>query len=199
MDEVKDPEHVRHLRAVGEAEVVGRKPNVRSNPIKAAQKRRTALELRAAGLSYEQIAEQMTSMGMKMSERGVQSLITRTLDKMVQVDQKNADQVRQLELARLDQLMAILWPKVRSGDIKAIKEYRGCIDQRARLIGTYAAVKHEFHGKIEGLVGESEREEIEREHEAFLASGGDVVDAEVVGEDEPLGLPAPPANVEAPA
>lgn len=193
MDDLEHPEHVRHLRAVGETELVERKESIKGNPVKSAQKRRYALELRAAGLTYEQIAEQLTSMGMRTTEKAVQGIIDRALDKYVQIDQKNADRVRQLELSRLDQVMAILWPKVRGGDIKAIKEYRGCIDQRARLIGTYAAVKHEFHGKIEGLVGEDEREEIEREHEAFLASGGEVVDAEVVGEDEPLGLPSPPA------
>lgn len=195
MKDHEHPEHQRHLRAVSETELEGRKANIKGQPVKRAQKKRYALEFRAAGLTYEQCAEQMTNLGIKITAYGVRSIIERALDEMVQIDQKNVDQVRQLELSRLDQVMAILWPKVRSGDLKAIKEYRGCIDQRARLIGSYAAVKHEFHGKIEGLVGESEREEIEREHEAFLASGGDVVDAEVVGEDEPLGLPSPPAGV----
>lgn len=180
-----------------EGEQTSKAEMTRGQPVQRAVKRRVALELRAAGLTYEQVAEQMKQMGYRTSTNGVRKVIEGALSSMAEHDQQNVQQIRQMDLHRLDQLMAVLWPKVKVGDVKAIREYRQIIDQRARLLGTYAPTKHEIHGKIEGVLSEEDREEIKRLEEAFLASGAQrddepVFDAEVVGETAAL-PPPPPA------
>jgi hypothetical protein len=190
-----DEKDISHLTLVtSEGEQVGKAEKTRGQPVQRHIKRRVALELRAAGLTYEQVAEQMKVMGHRTSAKGVRQIIERALEDMAQHDQQNVQLIRQMDVQRLDQLMAVLWPKVKAGDIKAIREYRQIVDQRSRLLGTYAAKQVEIRGKIEGVLSDEDREEIKRLEQAFLASGagGDddvVVDAEAV---EVNALPAPP-------
>jgi hypothetical protein len=81
-----------------------------------------------------------------------------------------AEQVRQLDLTRIDQAIQVLWPLVRAGNLKAMKEYRAFIDQRARLLGTYAAQKTEVEATVNHRIDPADREEIARLEEAFVTA-----------------------------
>lgn len=140
----------------------------RAGQVKRARRRRMVLDLRAAGLTHEAVAEQMTAMGEKITRVGVTRMLGRLLAEMAELDQADLREVRQLEIYRIDQALQVLWPKVKDGNLKAMREYRAFIDQRARLMGTYAAQKHEVQGNINHVLDVSDREEIKRLEEAFL-------------------------------
>lgn len=170
----------------------------RSGPVQRAERRRMILDLRAAGLTEEAIAGEMTKRGHRISQQGVHKILTNAMQNMAKHDQDDIRQIRQMDLYRLDQMLMVLWPDARAGNIKAIREIRQLLDQRARLLGTYAATKHEIRGQIEGVLSEEEREEIRRLEEAFkAASAPEIVDAEVV-DDLPPGLEAGEVPTERP-
>jgi hypothetical protein len=47
------------------------------------------------------------------------------------------DQLRELELARLNALQASLWPKAEKGELRAVNACVRIIDKRCRLLGLY--------------------------------------------------------------
>ena len=47
------------------------------------------------------------------------------------------DQLREMELARLDALQASLWAKAEKGDLRAVNACVRIIDKRCRLLGLY--------------------------------------------------------------
>ncbi len=159
------------------------RPTQRTAPrnLMAQRRKRIILDLRSAGLTYEQVAEQSTQMGYKVTANKARVIVEKALHEMARDDQKNVEQIRQLDLRRIDEAIKILWPKVREGNLKAMREYRAFIDQRSRLLGTYAAQKHEVHGQIDHVIDAGDHAEIARLEEAFLtAAEGDIPDAEVV-------------------
>ena len=99
-----------------------------------AEKRRRALELRKAGASYEQIAE---SLGYR-SKSGAHDAVTGALRDMLR---EPAEQVRTLELSRLDDILMSIWTRVRAGEVAAIDRALRLAERRARLLGLDAPVK----------------------------------------------------------
>lgn len=160
--------------------------------ITAQERRRIVLDLKAAGLSNREIREQMVRMGYTISERTVRNTVTDSLRLLIEEDHQKIEEMRALDLHRIDQAIKVLWPKVREGNLKAMREYRAFIDQRARLLGTNAAQKHEIKGEINHVISVEDKEEIRRLEEAFLTGAKSEVihDAEVV-EEEPVLLPSP--------
>ena len=67
--------------------------------LEAIEKQRKALELRKAGVGYVAIAKQLGYAGPSSSFKAVNSALKRTL-------QEPADEVRRLELERLDALLS---------------------------------------------------------------------------------------------
>lgn len=170
-------------------ESIGEK--ARSGPVKAARRRRMVLDLRAAGLTHADISEQMTRAGEPITPHGVASTLRRALNKMAEETSEAAETAREMELHRINLALQVLVPKVRDGNLKAMREYRAFIDQRAKLLGLYAPTKHEHSGQVNHTLSTDEREEVLRLEEAFVTSTaeddgsftlgpGDLPDAEVV-------------------
>jgi hypothetical protein len=159
------PEQIEHrkLRAV----------ETRANTVKRPMRNRAIVELRTAGLTYAEIAQQITNLGQygKCSEMTVMKVLQKELEKLADQNRDDVDKLRAIDLHRIDQALRVLWPKVREGNLKAMREWRAFIDQRARLLGTYAAQKHEVKGQIDHVLDSSAKEEIARLEEAFLAAG----------------------------
>jgi hypothetical protein len=135
-----------------------------------AERRRICLELRAAGLTEEAIAKEMTSRGHTMTRTRVHRTLVSALERLARDESYAAEQVRQLDLTRIDQAIQVLWPLVRAGNLKAMREYRAFIDQRARLLGTYAAQKTEVEATVNHRIDPADREEIARLEEAFVTA-----------------------------
>ena len=102
----------------------------RVNPAKItqAERRRQALELRKAGATYEQIAAEL---GIK-SKRAAWGIVQTAL---AEITHEPAQQVLDLELARLDAMLVGLWSTARKGNHGSVDRVLRIMDRRARYLG----------------------------------------------------------------
>jgi hypothetical protein len=91
-----------------------------------AARRREALRLRLGGASLVQIGERLG-----ISESRACRVVN---DALRQTVQEPADQIRQLEAARLDQLQVAMWPKAMQGSGWAVDRCLGIMKRRAELL-----------------------------------------------------------------
>jgi hypothetical protein len=93
-----------------------------------AEKQRKALELRKAGASYDQIADQLKlgnrSVAFKLVKAGIKAIV-----------KEPAESVLHLELARLDAMLLGCWTKAKLGDPQAIDRVLRIQDRRAAYLG----------------------------------------------------------------
>lgn len=140
----------------------------RSGIIERAKRRNRVLELRAAGLTESQIAEQLG-----MSQPNVSRSINRALKRWAEQDAANVEQVRQMKLFELDQLKRAIWASAIKGDLAAVREAAKIIGMQARIAGAESPVRVERHTTVEVGIDAAE---IERMESAWLDAGGDVID-----------------------
>jgi hypothetical protein len=85
--------------------------------ISAAERRRKALSLRLAGATFEQIARAPTSADnpapLYSSRKRAHEAVNKALDEIASETRGTAEQLRTLELARLEAMQASLWPSTR--------------------------------------------------------------------------------------
>lgn len=96
--------------------------------ITALDRERQALELRKAGLGLEQIATQLGY----HQPAGAYKAIKRALARSVQ---EPAEELRELELARLDKMLSSHWPAVLKGHVRSTEVAIRIMERRAALIG----------------------------------------------------------------
>ncbi len=89
-----------------------------------------AVELMLKGRSYDQIAHEVGYANRGTAHRVVAKALAQRLADHI-------DQLRELELARLDALQASLWAKAEKGDLRAVNACVRIIDKRCRLLGLY--------------------------------------------------------------
>ena len=94
----------------------------------AAERALQALTLRKAGASYEAIARQCGYASRSGAYQAVQRELRRTM-------QEPAEDVRQLELARLDDLYRAMVPKALTGDTWSVDRCLKIMERRALLLG----------------------------------------------------------------
>lgn len=112
-----------------------------------------ALDLRKQGGTYRQIAEQLREVdGVSPNYNETQAY----RDVMAELGRLNArlaeesTAVRRLEIERIDDLWAILYPKARKGDYAAFDRCLTLMEKRARYLGLYApaAVQGDVAGEV---------------------------------------------------
>lgn len=102
--------------------------------IEANQKAADAMTLRIAGATYQQIADKLNYADPSGAQKAVERAMQRTI-------QEPADQLRQLELERLDKLWLGIYPKASQGEPVLVDRAIKIMDHRAKLLGLYAPVK----------------------------------------------------------
>jgi len=120
----------------------------------AAEKRKKALELRRAGWSFEDIAAEVGYANKGSAHRAVKQGIAA-------ITRESATELIELELSRLDDLLAGLYEQARNGDLFAVDRALKIMDQRAKFLGLYehktddtsAEVRAALTGFKEGLRG----------------------------------------------
>lgn len=106
-----------------------------------------ALELRKAGWPFHKIGVRLgisTSQAFKDVSAQLKQLAALALD--------NADELRQLELERLDMLIKGLEPMARVGNPGAANSYLRVMERRAKLLGLDAPARQEVTGAGGGLL-----------------------------------------------
>ena len=105
----------------------------------ALERQMQALELRKAGVSYAKIAEVLGYASTGGSHKAVSSALKKTL-------QEPADELRKLEVERLDAALSSIWASVKQGQYGAIDRALRIMERRARLLGLDAPTKQEVTG-----------------------------------------------------
>ncbi len=94
----------------------------------ASYRRCRALELRAQGLSYEQIAQEVG-----YANRGTAyTVINHALQAR---EAESVAELRAMEVARLDALQLALWGEAMAGDLRSVSVITRIIEARCRLLG----------------------------------------------------------------
>lgn len=96
----------------------------------AAEKRKKALDLRRAGWSFEDIAAEVGYANKGSAHRAVKQGIAA-------ITRESATELIELELSRLDDLLAGLYEHARNGDLFAVDRALKIMDQRAKFLGLY--------------------------------------------------------------
>lgn len=96
----------------------------------ASYRRARALELRTQGLSYDEIAREVGY----TSRATAYDVIKQALESR---ETDSAEQLRALELARLEAVHAALWDDAVGGDVQAVLALLWVLDARCRLLGLY--------------------------------------------------------------
>ena len=101
-------------------------------PKTVAEKRRDALELRKAGVSYAEIAKRLGYRSRGGAHGAVQAgLKAAALE--------TPAEARRLELERLDRLLLTIWPKtLKTGEVLDVDRVLKIIEQRAKLLGLHS-------------------------------------------------------------
>lgn len=96
--------------------------------IERVERQRVALELRLQGFSYARIAHQMGWASPSGPYRAVQAALK-------DVIREPAEQVRLMELGRLDAMLVAYWPLVEQGQVNAGGLVLRVMERRANLLG----------------------------------------------------------------
>jgi transposase-like protein len=109
---------------------VGQKGKTRTgkNDQAIAEKRRQALELRKAGYGFDDIARALGYVNAGGAYKAVQQALKDTY-------REPADEVRKLELERIDRLTRAIWTRAVGGDGESIDRVLRLMQRRAKYLG----------------------------------------------------------------
>lgn len=111
----------------------------REQEVTAYERHMEALRLRILGEPYDAIAQQLGFASRSGAHRAVMSALAKTL-------REPAEELRTLELERLDTLMRPLMERAKEGSQTAVDRILRIMERRAKLLGLDAPEKREITG-----------------------------------------------------
>lgn len=108
-----------------------------SQKINAKERAVTALKLRRAGFGYREIADQLG-----VSVGAAHKYVAKAMKQLNDLCAEEAEQIKQMELDRLDRLQAGIWSEATKGKLQAIDRCIKIMQHRADLLGIKAPTKH---------------------------------------------------------
>jgi hypothetical protein len=109
----------------------------------AHERQLKALELRLAGVTYQQIADELGYAGRQGAFKAVEAALRLTL-------REPADNLRRISAERLDRATLAIWRAVNAGDLQAIDRLLRIEARRAKLLGLDAPQRQEVAGADDG-------------------------------------------------
>jgi len=106
----------------------------------------TALQLRLAGRSYEDIRVACGYKSVGSAYAAVESAMKKTL-------REPASRIRELEQERIDKALASIWKNVLAGHLGAVQTFIRLSERRARLLGLDEPVKQDITSGGEVIKG----------------------------------------------
>lgn len=113
----------------------------------AHERARQALELRKAGVSITVIAQQLGYTNASGAYKAVERAILAVL-------REPAEAVIELELARLDEMLFSIWPRVRAGDVLAVDRALRIMERRAKYLGLDAPKRVDITATLKAMAVE---------------------------------------------
>lgn len=101
-------------------------------------RREKALELRMAGMSYYYISKEL-GVSKSTAFSDVQKALKEIQSRYTEV----AENIRTIELARIERLILGIWHSARKGDLQAIDRINRLMERKSRLLGLDAPTKQE--------------------------------------------------------
>lgn len=108
----------------------------RPDQLIVAERRRKAFALRKGGASYQEIAD---ALGVSVSTAN--AYVVDVLKQLKSEVQEEAEDIKALEMMRLDQMWMALEGQIRKGDIKAIDKGIKIMERRSKFLGLDSPVK----------------------------------------------------------
>ena len=108
----------------------------RRNNAAAVARAAQMLELRKAGMTYDRIGE-----ALGVSKQAVHKSVTKALREITSKAAESAEEIRSLELIRLDAMLAGLWAQAARGNLGAIDRALKIAERRAKITGIDAPTK----------------------------------------------------------
>lgn len=102
--------------------------------ISARQRQTEALRMRQEGRTFQEIADTLG-----YSDRS--GAYVATMAALTETTTEPNNEMRSLELGRLDELQAGLWKKATGGDVQAVDRVLKVMERRAKIVGLDAAPK----------------------------------------------------------
>lgn len=147
-----------------------------------AQLRHQCIQMTLAGATQDEIAA-----ALGVTRARVSKVVNRLLEEWEQKDKQKVEQIRELQLRRLDRLERAIWNKAigvdvaddgttirRDASLKHIGEIRKLEALRARIAGTEAPKRVEMSGEVFVI----DQEEDDRLLRAWAHTGGAVIEGE---------------------
>lgn len=116
----------------------------------ARERETKAFELRKGGATYAQIA---TALG--VTRQGAHKMIKRTMAELSALAEEDAEEVRRMEIERLDAMLLGLWEKARRGHEGAVDRVLRIMQRRSDMLGLDAPKRsaHQLTGEGGGPPG----------------------------------------------
>jgi hypothetical protein len=111
--------------------------------VRGREREDQSLNFRKAGMTYEQIGTQLG-----ITRQAAHSAVTRALTRIAQHTNESAEQMRTLELERLDRMLAAIWSMVLNGSTYHIDTALRIMARRAKLMGLDAPEQANFGGQV---------------------------------------------------
>jgi hypothetical protein len=108
----------------------------RAGKVETLRREQRVMELRAQGWTWQRIADDTGYASASAAKTAFDNAIKRTM-------QPVADEVRTLELERLDRFLSYLWTAIEAGDPTAIDKGLKIMDRRAKYLGLDAPIKQQ--------------------------------------------------------
>lgn len=105
-----------------------------------------AVRLRLTGATYSQIGK-----ALGCAKQSAHAAVTRAMKRSKQKTGESMEQLRQIELHRLDALTMAMWPKAQKGDTRAVLAIEKLMKRRAMMMGLDAPKQseHTIGGDLE--------------------------------------------------
>lgn len=114
-------------------------PASKAQQAATALRRAQCIQLRLAGLDYQTIAERLRYSSRQAAAKDVE----RALQRAVLAQHTSVEELRELELMRLDKLQAAMWKAAMEGDPRAVEVSLKISSQRCKLLGLDAPLRAE--------------------------------------------------------
>ena len=108
----------------------GKRNNQKAQRIAAKEKRARTLELRKAGITYQEISD---ALGIPLSSVG--RYVQQGIAEWQKQTEQDAGEIVALEIARIDRMLRGLWNRAKAGDDAAVDRVIKLMDRRAKLLG----------------------------------------------------------------
>ena len=104
--------------------------------MRAKEREVEALNLRKSGATYDQIGK-----ALGITTQGAYRAIIRSLNRLNEQNRESADELRRLEVERLDRMLAAIWGQVLNGNQGAVDRAIKIGERRAKLLGLDAPTR----------------------------------------------------------